>query len=45
MNQTHLSYITYLHGHARLDVELSFEVKSGFEGTKIAAALVFLMNL
>ena len=30
----HLSYITYLHCYARLAVELSFEVKSGFEGRK-----------
>ena len=41
----HLSYITYLHGHARLAVELSFEAKSGFESTKIVVALVFLLDL
>jgi hypothetical protein len=46
---THLSYITYLHGRSRLAVELSFEAKSGFESgfesTKIIAALVFLLDL
>ena len=41
----HLSYITYLHGRSRLVVELSFEAKSGFESTKIIAALVFLLDL
>jgi hypothetical protein len=40
-----LSYITSLHRYASLAVELSFEAKSGFESTKVVAALVFLLGL
>jgi hypothetical protein len=40
-----LSYITSLHRYVSLAVELSFEAKSGFESTKVAAALVFLLDL
>ena len=41
-----LSYITFLSIDIKsLAMELSFEAKSGFESTKVVAALVFLLDL